>query len=137
MIPLRPVSYTHLDVYKRQGIETIMISGDDAKTAAAVAAEVGISQVYAGLLPYEKVDLIEELKREWDYVAMVGDGINDAPSLAEATVGIAMGSGTDITLETADVVSVSYTHLDVYKRQATIRGLTRQKNTWLKASLRV
>lgn len=101
---IRPEAPEAISQLHQRGIETIMISGDDAKTAAAVAAEVGISQVYAGLLPYEKVDLIEELKREWDYVAMVGDGINDAPSLAEATVGIAMGSGTDITLETADVV---------------------------------
>lgn len=101
---IRPEAPEAISQLHQRGIETIMISGDDAKTAAAVAAEVGISQVYAGLLPYEKVDLIKELKREWDYVAMVGDGINDAPSLAEATVGIAMGSGTDITLETADVV---------------------------------
>lgn len=85
--------------------QTIMLTGDNEQVAKAVAASVGISDVRAGLLPEEKLKVIDELMREHGQVAMVGDGVNDAPAMARATIGIAMGgAGTDVALETADVV---------------------------------
>ncbi len=84
--------------------KVVMLSGDNARTAAAIAREVGIAEVHAGLKPEEKVARVRALSAEHGHVAMVGDGVNDAPALAEATVGVAMGTaGTDVALETADV----------------------------------
>ena len=81
-----------------------MLTGDNAGTASAIAGELGIDRYEAGLLPEEKVDAVEELRAEFGTVAMVGDGVNDAPALAAADVGIAMGAaGTDTAIETADV----------------------------------
>ena len=101
---LRPEARQAISDLSKQGIESVMISGDDVRTAEAVAREVGIQSVYANLSPQRKLELIREMKAEFGKVAMVGDGINDAPSLAEASVGIALGNGTDIALEAADVV---------------------------------
>ena len=82
-----------------------MLSGDDAAVADVVGAQAGADAVHAGLLPEQKVALVRELEARWGAVAMVGDGVNDAPALAAATLGIAMGgTGTDVALETADVV---------------------------------
>ncbi|MFS0591191.1 heavy metal translocating P-type ATPase [Cytobacillus horneckiae] len=87
-----------------QGIYTIMLTGDSQATASAIAAESKVDQYIAECLPEEKVNHVKSLKDNYDNVAMVGDGINDAPALATANVGIAMGEGTDVALETADVV---------------------------------
>lgn len=89
---------------KKRGIKTVMLTGDNELTAKTVAAETGIDDYVAECLPNEKVDHIRELIQEHGRVAMVGDGINDAPALALADVGIAMGEGTDVALETADVI---------------------------------
>ncbi|MBM4764537.1 heavy metal translocating P-type ATPase [Bacillus sp. B15-48] len=89
---------------KAQGIHTIMLTGDSDKTAKAIAAESSIDTYYAECLPETKVDEMKKLKEQFGTVAMVGDGINDAPALATASVGFAMGEGTDVALETADVV---------------------------------
>ncbi|MDQ0201664.1 P-type E1-E2 ATPase [Neobacillus ginsengisoli] len=86
------------------GIKTIMMTGDNEQTAQVIAEESGISEYYASCLPETKVQTVKELKEKNKTVAMVGDGINDAPALATASVGIAMGEGTDVALETADVV---------------------------------
>lgn len=83
--------------------QIFMLTGDDVKTASVVANQVGISNIRANLLPGDKLDIINELKEQFTSVAMIGDGANDAPSLAAATVGIAMGAGTDVALETAGV----------------------------------
>ena len=87
----------------RQGYRTILLTGDTSETAKAVGHELGVSEAIGGLLPQQKLDKVRELLQQGRKVAMVGDGVNDAPALAEATVGIAMGQGTDVALETADV----------------------------------
>ncbi|HEY0969884.1 MAG TPA: cation-translocating P-type ATPase, partial [Gemmatimonadales bacterium] len=89
------------------GIRTAMLTGDSRPVAAAVARDVGIDEVHAELLPHEKVGVIERLQREGRTVAMVGDGINDAPALVQSNVGIALGAGTDVAMESAGVVLVS------------------------------
>jgi Cd2+/Zn2+-exporting ATPase len=102
---VRPDAREAIASLKRIGIRrTVMLTGDNERTAEAIAAQAGLDDFRANLLPGEKVDAIEGLLAEYDQVAMVGDGINDAPALARATVGIAMGgAGTDQALETADV----------------------------------
>lgn len=93
-----------IELLKKQGIYTIMLTGDSKETAAAIAAESHVDEFIAECLPETKVDQLKALKEKYGNVAMVGDGINDAPALASANVGIAMGEGTDVALETADVV---------------------------------
>jgi Cd2+/Zn2+-exporting ATPase len=83
---------------------TIMLTGDNARSASAIAAEIGLTEFRADLMPEDKLTAIRELVKQYGQVAMIGDGVNDAPALANATVGIAMGgAGTDVALETADV----------------------------------
>lgn len=102
---LRDETATAVAALKRNGIaHTIMITGDNRPTAAAIAAQAGVDEFYAELLPEDKVDQVKRLLERYGQVAMVGDGVNDAPALATATVGIAMGgAGSDTALETADV----------------------------------
>ena len=87
----------------RHGYRTILLTGDAPETGKAIGRELGVNESIGGLLPQQKLDKIRELLREGRKVVMVGDGVNDAPALAEATVGVAMGQGTDVALETADV----------------------------------
>ena len=97
-----------IEAIKRMGISTVMLTGDNKSAAHSVASALGIDTVYAGLMPEEKLNLIEKMQEEKGVVAMVGDGINDAPALAKCDVGIAMGAkGTDIALEAADVALLS------------------------------
>ncbi|MDN3017634.1 heavy metal translocating P-type ATPase [Paenibacillus sp. BSR1-1] len=93
-----------IDHLKKQGIRTVMLTGDSEKTARAIASESHVDEFYSECLPEEKVEQLKQLKTKYKTVAMVGDGINDAPALAIANVGIAMGEGTDVALETADIV---------------------------------
>jgi Cu+-exporting ATPase len=87
----------------REGLRVVMLTGDNRTTAAAVARRLALDEVRAEVLPPEKVDVVRQLQAEGHTVAMAGDGVNDAPALAQAQVGIAMGTGTDIALESADV----------------------------------
>jgi len=93
-----------IDHLKKQGIRTVMLTGDSEKTARAIASESHVDEFFAECLPEVKVEKLKKLKTKYETVAMVGDGINDAPALAIANVGIAMGGGTDVALETADIV---------------------------------
>ncbi len=102
---IRPNARRAIEALHEVGVEKIvMLTGDNGRTAQAIARELGLDAVYAGLKPEDKVDRVRELAARYGHVAMVGDGVNDAPALAEATVGVAMGAaGTDVALETADV----------------------------------
>ncbi|EOX1307479.1 heavy metal translocating P-type ATPase [Listeria monocytogenes] len=100
----RPEAIRTIKALQAKGIKTIMVTGDNEQTGAAIQAELGMDYVVSGCLPEKKVDVLKELSVTYGSVAMVGDGINDAPALAHAAVGIAMGEGTDIAMETADVV---------------------------------
>jgi Cu+-exporting ATPase len=100
---IRPTSAAAVRSLKAQGITVIMLTGDNAQTAAAVAHQAGIDQYFAQALPQEKVAKVQELRTQGRTVAVVGDGVNDAPALALADVGLAMGTGTDVALAAAPI----------------------------------
>ena len=99
--PIKPGAAEAIAKLHALGLKIVMATGDNPTTAKAVAGELGIDEVRAGLRPEEKLDLIAELQRQGRVVAMAGDGINDAPALAKADVGIAMGTGADVAMESA------------------------------------
>ncbi len=105
--PIKEGSLEAVAALHHQGLKVAMITGDNARTAQAIARQLGIDQVQAEVLPGGKADAIEALQAGGQKVAFVGDGINDAPALAQADVGLAIGTGTDVAVETADVVLMS------------------------------
>ena len=102
-----------VDSLRQMDVEAVMLTGDNEKAAAYVGNEIGISRVIAQVLPQQKAEKIDEIRAEGKRIAMTGDGINDAPSLAKADLGIAIGAGTDVAIETADVILVKSDPKDV------------------------
>lgn len=105
--PIKPRSTETIKVLNNMGIETALITGDNRSTAQAIGKQIGISEIIAEVLPAEKVDAVTKLTKAHGKIAFVGDGINDAPALAAADTGIAIGTGTDVAIESADVVLMS------------------------------
>jgi len=104
--PIKETTPEAVNALHAEGIRIVMLSGDSRKTAEAVAKQLGIDEVIAEVLPEQKMEKVKELQAQGRFVAMAGDGINDAPALAQAEVGIAMGTGTDVAIESAAVTLV-------------------------------
>jgi Cu+-exporting ATPase len=104
--PIKPSSQEVIQELQQEGLKVVMLSGDNVATAEAVAKKLGIEEVIAGVLPAGKVERIQALQAQGRTVAMAGDGINDAPALAQSDVGIAMGTGTDVAMESAGITLV-------------------------------
>jgi Cu+-exporting ATPase len=104
--PIKDTTLSALTELKNAGLNIVMLTGDNEKTANAVAHKLGIEKVEAEVLPDQKHEIVQKLKNEGKVVAMAGDGINDAPALAQADVGIAMGTGTDVAMESADMTLI-------------------------------
>ncbi len=131
---MRPGAKEALNRLKNAGIRTVMLTGDNERSAKAIAQQVGVDEYYAQLLPTEKVDVIKKLKEKYGSVAMVGDGINDAPAMAVSNVGIAMGAaGTDIAIEAGDVVLMS----DDLSKIGYLRELSSKTVTTIKQNITV
>ncbi len=131
--PIKPDSKAAIQALHDRGIKVAMITGDDPKTAQSVAAALGIDHVVAGVLPDGKIAALDRLRGQDGHIAFVGDGINDAPALAHADVGIAIGTGTDVAIESADVVlmsgSLTGVNSAIAVSQETLRNI-RQNLFW-------
>ena len=110
---IRPESAEAIKIFKKNNIKVLMATGDNEKTAKAVSDKLGLDGYYSEVLPHQKVEIVKELQGKGEFVAMTGDGVNDAPALAQANVGIAVGSGTDVAAETADIILVNSNPQDI------------------------
>jgi Cu2+-exporting ATPase len=123
---IRPESKPAVQKLQEMGIEVAMLTGDSEAVARAVAEELGIRQFFAEVLPEHKAQKVIELQKQGKRVAMVGDGVNDAPALIRADVGIAIGSGTDVAIESAGIILVKNNPIDVVKVFALSRASYRK-----------
>jgi Cu2+-exporting ATPase len=130
---LKPTAKKTIQLMKDLGLEVVMITGDNKKTAEVVAKELGITRVFSEVLPGDKANYVKQLQNEKKFVAMVGDGVNDAPALAQADIGIAIGAGTDVAIETADIVLMKSDPRDILNAiklsKATVRKM-KQNLVW-------
>lgn len=130
---IKPSAREAIRRFREAGIEVVMMTGDNRRTGEAVARELGIERVFAEVLPEQKAGYVASLQAEGKRVAMVGDGVNDAPALAQADVGIAIGAGTDVAIETARVVLMRSDPVDVMRAwtlsKATVRKM-KQNLAW-------
>jgi P-type Cu2+ transporter len=110
---IRPEAAEAIKIFKKNNIKVLMATGDNEKTAKAVSDKLGLDGYYSEVLPHQKVEIVERLQASGEFVAMTGDGVNDAPALAKANVGIAVGSGTDVAAETADIILVNSNPQDI------------------------
>ncbi len=110
---IRLESFDAIKKFKQNNIRVMMATGDNEKVAKAVSNQLGLDGYYSEVLPHQKVEIVKELQAKGEFVAMTGDGVNDAPALAQANVGIAVGSGTDIAAETADIILVNSNPKDI------------------------
>ena len=130
---IRPSALEAVKALHAIGVKTVMLTGDNRRTAEAVASQIGLDTVIAEVLPEDKANQVKSLQSNGAKVAMVGDGVNDAPALAEAEVGIAIGAGTDVAVETADVVLVKNNPADVARSirlAKAVRGKIKQNLFW-------
>ncbi len=129
---VRPNAKLAVEKLTKMGVQVAMLTGDNRATAERIASELGITTVFAEVLPGQKADKVKELQSQGKLVAMVGDGINDAPALAQADVGIAIGAGTDVAMETADVVLMKSDPFDVIGAITLSRATLRKmhQNLW-------
>ena len=112
---IRPESAESIQTLQENGIKTMMLTGDNQAVAAKVSRQLGLDDFFAEVLPDQKLEKIKALQESGEFVAMTGDGVNDAPALAQANVGIAVGSGTDVAAETADIILVNSNPKDISK----------------------
>ncbi|MCE7923016.1 MAG: copper-translocating P-type ATPase [Haliscomenobacteraceae bacterium CHB4] len=112
---LRKTSAAAVAAFQNDGVKVIMATGDNKQVAESVRRELRLNEVFAEVLPHQKVEIVKELQAEGEFVAMTGDGVNDAPALAQADVGIAVGSGTDVAAETADIILVNSDPQDILR----------------------
>lgn len=110
---IREESFEAIKVLKDKGIKNLLLTGDNEKVAKKVSEELKMDGFIANVLPHEKLEKVKELQKKGEFVAMTGDGVNDAPALAQANVGIAVGSGTDVAAETADIILVNSNPMDI------------------------
>lgn len=112
---LKPTAIAAVNHMKKLGLEVVMLSGDNKKTADIIGKTIGIERVFAEVLPQDKAKYVKKLQDEGKFVAMVGDGVNDAPALAQSDIGIAIGAGTDVAIETANVVLMKSDPVDILR----------------------
>jgi len=136
---IRPESRMAVDALHRMGVQVAMLTGDSQAVARAVADDLGIDEVFAEVLPEHKDHKVAELQAKGMRVAMVGDGVNDAPALTRADVGIAIGGGTDVAIESAGLILVKSDPLDVVRIFALSRASYRKmiQNLWWAAGYNV